>query len=145
MGLPHFAHKSIEPIYTSLYDARFITKSGETKTAHIERYEIVNDIINCKFQDMPDVGYDDIVNTDILIISHQNRVGDVIRFDILQVKNTLFKTSPFSWDGNDLSYIDCSFSIQNIKTMLDKDINTQSLESVINSYKRDIKLNSVLD
>lgn len=148
MGLPHYnSHKiqSIEPIYINNYEAQFITKSGDVKIAHIERYDIVDDTLTCKFQDMPDVGYDDIKNTDILLISHINKPGNIIRIDILQVKNTSFKTETFSWSDMGLSSINCSFSIQNINTLSENDVNARSLDSVVNSYKRDIKLNSVLD
>lgn len=158
MGLPHFhSHKiqSVEPAYINSYEISLITRSGDTKMPHLDRYEIIDNTITCKFQfqNKSELDYGDIKNTDILIISHYNKMGNIIRFDILQVNNTLFKTTPFSCEemyaGDNVSYIDCKFSIQNTNTISEEDINTgssaQILESVMNSYKRDIKLNSVLE
>lgn len=155
MALPHFSYphppypqpsvkfsNSPEPIFKNKYDIKFINNDNIEITGQVESFEISNDVIICQIQDYPEMSFSDIKDIKIIIIEHVNKSDNVVRMNILKVRNINCKSS-FGWDDIGLSYIESTFSILESNSISGDKL--QNKDSIIKSLLRDEKLNDILE
>ena len=140
MALPHFHGGTLapEPIYSNLYDCLFISNLKEHEVP-VEKVNLDGLVLNCDIQDMPDIGWDIIKNANFLILNQYDRRGFIIKVETFEVKNINLFTS-LSWDSQGLSYIKASYDVINTRSFIGDNI-----DSDIKQFKRDLKLNSILN
>ena len=147
MALPHFhtMPKVLKPIFLNSYEATFITADDERFNCSVESFEISDDIITCKIQDHQKSSLSTMKKLKIMVIEHFYKTGDIVRIDILGVKNINYKSS-FDWNRHDeLSVIEVSFDITYSKSMDGDNLSTTDRDSIIKSIIRDEKLNILLN
>lgn len=143
MPLPHFHTLPIvqEPIWKFSYDFTMIYQD-KYDSIRVEKFEIVNDMMTCKIQHDVKIKYQDIKNSNILLIDYHDKKGHKVRTDVISVDNIEYKVN-FDWNETDMSYIDTIFKIKSIRTLVDNElINTDSLAK---SIIREQKINILLD
>ncbi len=145
MALPHFhgGLVSPDPIFLNRYDGLFITNNGDKFVANIERFEIVDNVITCKIQNYPESTFSNINDSVVLLIEHSNKIGNIIRIDILGIEIKNYR-SEFDWSREDLSHIDVSFTITSSKSLYGDELSITSKEDFIKSIIRDKKLAQLL-
>lgn len=152
MALPHFhtMPKVLKPIFLNSYEATFITTDDERFNCSVESFEISDNIITCKIQDHQKSSLSTMKKLKIMVIEHYSNgvtafTGDIVRIDILGVKNINYKSS-FDWNRHDeLSVIEVSFDITYSKSMDGDNLSTTDRDSIIKSIIRDEKLNILLN
>lgn len=146
MPLPHFhtmPPADPAPIMTNLFETIAIFEDNRHIVLNIEKFDISNNLINCKIQENREYGYSDIIQTKILMLEYYDRKGYIIKCDIFRVKNISYESS-LDWnDTNKLSVIDASFKIEESNILKGDQMLTRS--SIIKSILREEKLNKLLD
>ena len=149
MALPNFHGGLVttEPIYSNLSDCVFISNHNDYLVP-VENLNLDGLLLNCDIQDMPDIGWDVIKSANFLILNQYDKRGSIIKIEVFEVKNKNLFTS-LSWESQSLSYIKASYDIIDHKSFPGelKDLASE-LEKVgfnLSQFKRDLKLNSILN
>lgn len=144
MPLPYYTNTKsstyFEPIYKSLFSTIAIS-SNKHFVINAEKFQISDSLISLKIQEDKTYGYSDIVNIKILLLEYFDKKGDIIKFEIFEVKNIGYK-STYDWNESNISIIEAEFNIKVSRVVVGDGI---SLDSVVKSLLRDFKLDDLLE